>query len=342
MAGRFPRICLVGNLSGPKDEAMKKVADKFVLNLAGKHIVLPLHIGGVFSPSFWLRLKRFRPDIIFYVGGPSFFTFLVTTVARTYCWIAVRVRPKVVIFALHPYLPAFFDGLSIALRPDSMLVQSIQSQRRFQKLGMNTRFLPVGVELERFKPVDSSEKVRLRHKYGLKTSEFVVLHVGSVRKNRGLEILERVQMNDQNRVLIIGSTSMPMDRSVFKELTASGCLVWRRHFREIEELYQLADVYVFPVVDALGSIELPLSVVEAMACNLPMILTRFGALPRILDEKEGLIFVDNADDIPLRIEQMKKEGLIARTRETATEFSWINITEELSGCFCQLFEENRK
>lgn len=339
MTNRSLRICLIGNLSGPDDEGMKKASHKFALTLKEDHTVLPLHVRSVFSLSFWRKLKEFRPEVIFYVGGPSFLTFALAAVARIYCKLAADIRPRVVIFALHPLLPSILERASALIQPDFILVQSYRSQNRFRSLGMHTRFLPIGVDLEKFAPVDSSEKMRLRGKYGVSTSEFVVLHVGSVRKNRGLKMLTKVQMKEGNRVLIVGSTSMPMDRVVFTNLISSGCLVWRRHFPDIQELYQLADMYAFPVIDMLGSVEIPLSVLEAMACNLPVVLTKFGALPRILEEEDGLVFVDKADDIPLRIEQIKTEHLMIKTRDRVTQYSWENVTQSLVECFCQLVEE---
>lgn len=135
---------------------------------------------------------------------------------------------------------------------------------------------------------------------------------------------------------------MPMDRDVYMKLIASGCLVWRRHFPNIEELYQLADLYAFPVTDILGSIELPMSVMEAMACNLPVILTKFGALPRILEEKEGLVFVNEIEDMPLKIEQIRNGNLTIRTREEVKLYSWENVTQSLIECFCQLVEEQAR
>jgi len=137
---------------------------------------------------------------------------------------------------------------------------------------------------------------------------------------------------------------MPIDRSVHTMLTESGCLVWRRHFAEIEELYQLADLYVFPVVDKLGSIELPLSIMEAMACNLPVISTKFGALPRILkeDEEEGLIYVNEIDEIPSRTEQIKNSELRIRTRERVMQYSWESVTQSLTGCLCRLVGEQER
>ncbi len=333
------RICLIGDFSDPKDEGMKKTAYKLALVLSREHRVLPLHVKQLFLPNFWNGLKRFGPEIILYVGGPSIMSFVIAKAASTYCALNFGRRPKTALFALHPSLPLVLDRVSTLFRPDLILAQSFASQSMFRKLGLRTHFLPVGVDTEKFTPISSSRKTYLRKKYGLRETAFIVMHVGSIRRNRGLEILTRIQIDKGNCVLIIGSTSMAMDRSVVTMLTASGCLVWRHHFAEIEELYQLADLYVFPVVDRLGSIELPLSVMEAMACNLPVISTKFGALPRILEEKDGLVFVDEVDEIPSKIERTKNEKTTIRTRERVISYSWENVTRSLVECFRKLVEE---
>jgi len=54
-----------------------------------------------------------------------------------------------------------------------------------------------------------------------------------------------------------------------------------RYIKKIEEIYQLSDCYIFPITFEGGGISILLSVLEAMACNLPVVTTKFGGLPAI-------------------------------------------------------------
>lgn len=321
------KICLVSDFSGPTDEGMKKVAYYLAALLSENHEVLPINVKRLFLQSLERRVKEFKPDIVFYVGGPTPLSFIILrAIAAYYSMNNAGKSPKKVLFALHPVIPcSILERLCTFFKPDLILVQSCASERMFKKLGMNTAFLPVGVDLHKFTPVTSSFKKSLRQKYGLPESSFIVLHVGSVRSNRDLKILTRVSGDEGICVLIVASTSMPMDADIAAKLGKSGCVVWRRYFPNIEEVYQLSDLYVFPVVNEYGSIEFPLSVIEAMACNLPVVSTRFGALPRILNEGNGLIFVDNIEEIPLKIRQIKNQRLHVKTRNKVLHLSWGNI-----------------
>jgi len=63
----------------------------------------------------------------------------------------------------------------------------------------------------------------------------------------------------------------------------------------VEHLYQASDAYVFPVTSTDNAIEVPLSVLEALACDVPVVSTRFGGLPRLFGERQhpAVTFVDS-------------------------------------------------
>jgi glycosyltransferase involved in cell wall biosynthesis len=225
------------------------------------------------------------------------------------------------------------------LKPDLVLTLSHVSEITFKKLGMKTRFFPVMINTKKFAPVDYLHKKKIRMKYGIDEKLFVILHVGSIRKNRGLETLTKILENKDSCILIVGSTSMPSELDVLNKLKSCGCTVWLQYFPHIEEIYQLSDLYIFPVTNNLGSIELPLSVLEAMACNLPIITTKFGALPDLFKEGDGLFFVESADEITQKIKQIKTTRLIIKTREKVIDLSLENICKRIDPIFQSLLRE---
>ena len=95
----------------------------------------------------------------------------------------------------------------------------------------------------------------------------------------------------------------------------------------IEEIYQLSDCYFFPTTDAIEAIEFPLSVLEAMACNLPIITTPFGGLTDIFDESDDFLYFTNENQIPEKITQIKT--VIPKNREKIEQLSWSKIAEKI-------------
>jgi glycosyltransferase involved in cell wall biosynthesis len=101
-----------------------------------------------------------------------------------------------------------------------------------------------------------------------------------------------------------------------------------KHFSNIEDIYRLSDCYVFPTIDKKACIETPLSVLEAMACNLPIITTRFGSIPRLFNNINGLIFIDSLNPNQY-IKSLVEGKAMIQTRDAVMKYSWNSIIEKL-------------
>jgi glycosyltransferase involved in cell wall biosynthesis len=92
--------------------------------------------------------------------------------------------------------------------------------------------------------------------------------------------------------LVVGSTKTDYDQSVIHTLLANGVAVHRDYVSDIASVYRAADVYVFPVHGARGAIDLPLSVLEALACGVPVVARPFGVLSDPSRTFRGLTLAD--------------------------------------------------
>jgi len=341
------KICLLADWSRERDEGMKKVAHYLREGLSQNHEVLPLDPRQGFNTKFWKRLSSFQPQIVHYLPGPSIASFFFTKAVKI-CFPGI----KTVMSALHP---SFYDGQGFSygwsyvlsprlkrlvpwLKPDLLLVQSLRAEALFQGLGCHTAFLPNGVDTRRFCPPQPKEKGVLREKYGLNTMDFIVLHVGSIERWRNLEIFLHLPYTG----LIVGSTSTGVYPSLLRRLRAKGCLIWLDYFPQIEEIYALADCYLFPARRGIAAIEMPLGVLEAMSCNLPVVTTPFGALPRVFTPGKGLYFAESDEHLLLAVEEVKKgEGEI-KTREKVIPLSWEGIIKRVETIYENLLSQGKE
>ena len=91
----------------------------------------------------------------------------------------------------------------------------------------------------------------------------------------------------------------------------------------IAEAYHLADGYIFPARDEVAAIGLPLSVLEALACNLPVVATPFGGLPEWLPARPdaGLYYAETDDELVAAVGRMR-EAAASGTRSLVSAYSW--------------------
>ena len=90
----------------------------------------------------------------------------------------------------------------------------------------------------------------------------------------------------------------------------------------------MADCYLFPVFHATSAIDAPLSVLEAMACNLPIVTTRFGALPGMFQSGNGFYYGDTEEEIVRMVKQAVEEQ-DCRTFEMVSPYSWDNAASTI-------------
>jgi len=322
------RVCLVGDFDTSLDEGLR---------IVGRSLAGELRDTGIISkqvnirhPFFWSEIYRFRPDIIHYILSPSFAGLVTARIVST-----INHKARTVVSAIHP--DPIDRRLIRLFGPDLVLVQSRESEILFTSAHLPTSFLPNGVDSVKFHPFDAHRREELKKKYSIPPDKFVILHLASLKKERNPEAFERLQEDSNNFVLIVGRENEKIDTRVLAQLQQSGCRVWIKHFPNIEEIYNIADCYVFPVTHKAACIETPLSVLEAMSCDIPTITTRFGALPRLFKDTDDVLFVDNDDELDQAIATVKKGTLQTKPREAVLPYSWKRVTERLVHIYERLY-----
>ncbi len=276
------------------------------------------------------RLRGFGPDVVVYMPSASatLWSFARAAVLKTYC-----PHAAVVLVGLQPRQHGGVGRLLIrALAPDLVYVQSEPGRRYYEALGCRARTILSGVDLDRFRPVPAEVRRDLRRCYGLDPDLPVVLHAGHLKARRGVGILADLARTGVCRVVLVASSSTAPEPDLRAALEAAGVKVVAEFQPQVEQFYQLADCYVFPVWSVQDSVEVPLSVLEALACDLPVVTTRFGPLPVTLPPEDPAIrFVDTPGGLIAAVVDICKHGprVPAGTRRLAAGFSWDAIASRI-------------
>lgn len=202
--------------------------------------------------------------------------------------------------------------------PRRVLTPAAGARRALERAGVPCSFIMPGYDERAFRPVAPGARERLKAKYDLPRDRFILLHVGHVRESRNLEVFLRYRDwgTDVQPVIKAGD----VDPSWAHRLRMAGIIVIDEYIHDVHELYQAADCYLFPVNDPTGAVEFPLSVIEACACNLPVLSTRFGLLPEMIGEGNGFHYYDRVSEIAGRL-AAAREGR-ADTAPKVRDYSW--------------------
>lgn len=213
---------------------------------------------------------------------------------------------------------ALFSALS---KPDLVLSPVSSVRERLERLGIDTGFIMPGYDDRLFKPASPEIRAQLKRKYNLPRDRYVLLHVGHIKESRNLEVLLRYRDwgPDIQPVVKAGE----LDPSWAHRLRMAGIIVIDEYLDEVHELYQASDCYFFPVNSPTGAVEIPLSVIEACACNLPVLTTRFGGLVEAIREGNGFSYYDRISEIVEKISALRL--IRPETAAKVREFSWETV-----------------
>jgi glycosyltransferase involved in cell wall biosynthesis len=274
------------------------------------------------------EVESLNPDLIVYIPSASGTAFAFWR-ARMLKRFAPAARVALVA-TQRRYHSALGRVMVSELRPDKVFAQSQETIRYLEWLGMAAQFLPAGVDLERFRPATPEMRGRLREKHGLPQDRYLVLHAGHLKPGRNTELL--LGCGESATPVLVCGSSMGRDEGLRQRLIAGGVILIESYVRDIEEIYQACNAYLFPVREEGSAMDFPLSVLEAMACNLPVVAYPFGGLPMAFEPGGGLVFTETDEAMLAALESVRR--IPVQTRTKAEPYAW----DAVAGRMLELME----
>lgn len=214
-----------------------------------------------------------------------------------------------------------------------LIVFSEQAKTFYESITDNAvTYVKTGVDTGRFVPVTPEETKMLKSRYGLDPDRPVVLHVGHMKEGRNVRQL--MKLDPAYQVLLVISTLSKERQDASLRQTLEGCgniRIIDSYVANIEQIYQLSDVYFFPVSQQGHCIDVPLSCMEAAACNKPVVTTDYGEM-RQLAGSPGFFFVQDFEARHLNETIAQALALEnCQSRDAVLEYDWSRGVAALTG-----------
>ena len=201
-----------------------------------------------------------------------------------------------VFYPVEKYLSKYTDTLITINKEDYE-----KAKVKFKKC-KNIEYVPgVGIDENKFNfELTDEEKFNLREELGLKDDDFVIIYVAELlkRKNQGMLIKaveELIKEGKKIKVLFAGSDSEDgFYQKMAKDLGIEDSIKFLGYRKDIPKLLKISNLYVSTAKQE----GLPVNVMEAMICGLPIIAT---ACRGNRDLVENCISIDNIDELENQI-----------------------------------------
>ncbi|HUV36312.1 MAG TPA: glycosyltransferase [Patescibacteria group bacterium] len=203
-----------------------------------------------------------------------------------------------------------------------------------------------GVDAGRFKPVGSRrERDLVRESLDLAPYDFVVAIVAALRPEKNHEMFLRAAAEFRSRggrgvFLVVGDGKEAGElHGLARELALGNAVRFMGARDDIPAILAASDVSVLcshPIVETF-----PLSVLEAMACGIPVVVTAVGSIPEMItDGREGLMIPPGDVGalaealLDLGRDTVLRDGMGKRARErVVSEFSEARMVAEYAALF---------
>jgi len=272
------------------------------------------------------RLLRKQKETLFFV---PLYARMLPTAARVFMLSLYTGRRIRVLLPMKPKANSL-GNLLMRLSGAELIVLSTKTRDELRRIIPNKiHCIRAGVDTQRFIPASVDKKTKLREKFQLPVDKPIVLHVGHMKYGRGVDKFLDLDEKFHGVLAVSTTTAAFKDAELEEKLRGKpNITIIDRYIPDIEELYQLADLYFFPVTAERNCIDSPLSAFEAAACNLPVLTTPYGEL-REMTGKEGFCAIESFEPAAMNA---AIEGAMARKeniRKSVLAYDWENAVGDL-------------
>jgi glycosyltransferase involved in cell wall biosynthesis len=265
------------------------------------------------APAIWVAHSRGVPVVVNYRGGEA-----AEFLAKAQKWVACSMR-----------------------RVATLVVPSRFLQEVFDRHGMPSQVVPNIIDLSRFSPAITTEQTP--HQQDAGPHLVVARNLEAIYDNAtALRALAQLRATHPHARLTVAGTGPLADelRALAHELGVAPAVTFagRLDRDAMADLYRQADVCLNPSL----ADNMPNSVLEALASGVPVVSTRVGGVPFIVQDGVTALLVPPQDPAAmaqavqrLLAEPQFKSSLVAAGLQEVQRYTWLRVAPLLANVYRQ-------
>jgi len=154
---------------------------------------------------------------------------------------------------------------------------------------MRVRVVPNGVDTNKFRPINRKKAIKwFEHNFCELNDDLNIVYVGRFSEEKGvMYLIESLDYLDEGRLFLVGAGPQEVQlKKLAKKFEKRVCFLGRVKHDSIPLIYNAMDVFVLPSISMEGFSN---SMLEALACGLPVVATPIGAAPEVVRPGLGII-----------------------------------------------------
>jgi glycosyltransferase involved in cell wall biosynthesis len=203
---------------------------------------------------------------------------------------------------------------------DRVTCNSTATLRVVKELGNTGTYVPSGVDLNVYRPLDLEREA--------------VTYVGALTETKGVDMFLKAMEGIPAPVWVIGDGPERKTLEMLAKSLGLSCTFWGFR-KDVSELMNRSQIVVLPSRnEGFG-----LTLLEAMACGTPVIGRKTGGIPEVVTGENGLLF-ETEEELHQKVmmlledlslwNQLREEGL-----KTASQWSW----EKTARSYAELYSD---
>ncbi len=193
------------------------------------------------------------------------------------------------------------EKLKKIIYADFVITYSDYAKERLEKMGFqNVKRIYPGIDLEKFSPAPKKED--LMKKFNVTESDFVINYTGEYIRLGEIDDIAAVfsELARENKTfklhlaVRVKNKSDAAKKEAVKSTFQKAGVLDRVAFIDdgsyvMEDIFNLCDISIFPARTMAGKFDVPLAVIEAMACGKPVIASNLERLKYFLNDTNCLL-----------------------------------------------------